>query len=154
MISSKSIEQIVNEKIAGSQMFLVEVTVSLQNAIMVFLDSEIGVTLNDCIEINKYIESKLDRDLEDFELIVSSAGLSEPFKVSRQFTKNIGKEVEVIGKDGQKYIGILLSRNDSGIELELIKKIKPEGSKRKQEIVVKEAIAFEAIKSVRLHIKI
>jgi len=154
MISSKTIEQIVSDKIAGSHMFLVEVTVSSQNAITVFVDSETAVTLSDCIEINKHIESQLDREVEDYELSVSSAGLSEPLKVPRQFQKNIGKDIEVICKDGSKKIGTLLLHSDSGIEIETIQKIKPEGAKRKQEIAVKEALAFDTMKSVRLHIKI
>ena len=154
MINSKTIEEIVSAKIAGSHLFLVEATVGAQNAINVFVDSEMAVTLHDCIELSKHIESQFDRESEDFELIVSSAGLSEPFKVARQYTKNIGKQVEVIGKDGQKQIGTLLSYTESGIELEIIKKIKPEGAKRKEEVAVKEAMTNDAIKSVRLHITI
>ena len=152
MINAKTVEQIVNDKIAGSHLYLVEVTVGAQNAISVFVDSDEAVTLADCIELSKHVEAQFDREVEDFELNVSSAGLSEPFKVARQFVKNIGKEVEVIGKDGIKNIGTLLAYNETGIELEMIKKIKPEGAKRKQDIAIKELISFDKIKLVRIYI--
>jgi len=152
MINTKTVEQIVNDKIAGSHLYLVEVTVGAQNAISVFVDSDVAVTLADCIELSKHVEAQFDREVEDFELNVSSAGLSEPFKVARQFVKNIGKEVEVIGKDGIKNIGTLLAYNETGIELEMIKKIKPEGAKRKQDIAIKESISFDKIKLVRIYI--
>jgi|ERR1035437_1868530 ribosome maturation factor RimP len=154
MISAKTIEQIVNDKIIGGHMYLVEATVSAANAITVFVDSEQAVTLSDCMELSKHIESQLDREVEDFELSVSSAGLSEPFKVARQFAKNIDKLVEIVGKDGQKRIGTLIAHNPTGIEVEFIKKEKPEGAKRKVEVAFKEMIPFEAIKLVRLHITI
>jgi ribosome maturation factor RimP len=152
MISAKTIEQIVTDKIIGSHMYLVEATVSAANAINVFVDSEEAVTLIDCMELSKHIEAQLDRDVEDFELSVSSAGLSEPFKVARQYAKNINKLVEIVGKDGQKRVGTLLSHSNSGIEAEFIKKEKPEGAKRKIDVAFKEQIPFEAIKLVRLHI--
>ena len=154
MIQKQTIEQIVSEKIADSHMFLVEVTVSSQNSINVFIDSELAVTLNDCIEISKHIESKLDREIEDFELNVSSAGLSEPFKVERQYHKNIGKEIEIIYKDGSKRKAILTGFSENTMEIETIQKVKPEGSKKKIEITAKEQIYLSVLKSVRLHIKI
>lgn len=152
MINAKTVEQIVNDKIAGSHLYLVEVTIGAQNAISVFVDSDEAVTLADCIELSKHVEAQFDREVEDFELNVSSAGLSEPFKVARQFVKNIGKEVEVIGKDGIKNVGTLLAYNETGIELEMITLIKPEGAKRKQEIATKESISFDKIKLVRIYI--
>lgn len=154
MIQKQTIEQIVSEKIADSHMFLVEVTVSSQNTINVFVDSELAVTLNDCIEISKHIESKLDREIEDFELNVSSAGLSEPFKVERQYHKNIGKEIEIINKDGSKRKAILTGFSENIMEIETTQKVKPEGAKKKIEIPIKEQISLNAVKSVRLHIKI
>ena len=61
-----------------------------------------SVTINDCVELSRHIESNLDRENEDFELNVSSAGLDQPFKVFRQYLKNINKDISVIKTDGQK----------------------------------------------------
>ncbi len=154
MIDVKTIETIVAQKIAGSHMFIVEVSVNSQNSITVFVDSETAVTLDDCVELSKHIESQLDRDVEDFELSVSSAGLSEPLKVARQFIKNIGKEVEIVTKDGQKRIGILVSYEPTQIVAAFTNKVKLEGFKRKQDVTENVSIPFDTIKSVILHISL
>jgi len=153
MIEKAKIEQLVGEKIQGTHLFLVEVTVTTQNAISVFLDSEQSVTLEDCIEINKFIEANFDREEEDYELSVSSAGLTEPLKVPRQFTKSLGKEVSVVTGDGQKRTGTLVSYNDGAIELEILKKVKLEGSNKKQQVIQKEGISLSEIKSVVINVK-
>ena len=49
----------------------------------------------------------MNRDEEDYELEVGSAGLGQPFKVPQQYINFIGKEVEVLDADGKKVKGIL-----------------------------------------------
>ena len=41
-----------------------------------------GVTLDECMAVSRFLESKLDRNKEDFELEVSSPGLDKPLKLS------------------------------------------------------------------------
>ena len=54
------------------------------------------------LKISRFIESNLDREVEDFELSVFSAGLSEPLSwVVRQYKKNIGTEIDVLLTSGQ-----------------------------------------------------
>ena len=103
MLSKEYIQEIVAEKITGTHLFLVEVTVDIHNAVNVYIDSELSVTLNNCIDLSKYIESKIDREKEDLELIVSSGRINRTFwKCAKQYYKNIGKEVAVIAKDGRR----------------------------------------------------
>ncbi|MPN64567.1 Ribosome maturation factor RimP [bioreactor metagenome] len=99
------------------------------------------------------MESKLDRDMEDFELTVSSAGLSSPFKILRQYKKYEGKEVEVLGKNGQKITGILKSSDDKGFTVTLTKKVKPEGAKRKIEVEEDIRFAFDEVKHTKYLIR-
>jgi len=152
MIAKQYIQKIVEDKIAGTHLFLVDVAVDIHNAINVFVDSESSVTLENCIELSKYIESNIDREKEDFELVVSSAGLTEPFKCEKQYVKNIGKEVAVITKDGQKHIGKMLSYNGKEMIVACNKKIKLDGHKKKQLVVEQVILPLETVKSTTIYI--
>ena len=77
--------------------------------IVVEIDNEEGVDIDRCVALHRFLESKLDRDAEDYELEVGSAGITSPFKVLGQYKKNIGKEVELLTKNGMKLSGILKS---------------------------------------------
>ena len=83
----------VEEKLASSSYYLVDVTVAPGNVITVEIDNDEAVSIDDCAELSRYIEERLDRDVEDYELEVGSAGITSPFKVLRQYIKNIGNEV-------------------------------------------------------------
>lgn len=140
MIEKSLIENITNKYIEGTDKFLVDVSIRPGNIIIVEIDSQNGVNIDDCITLSKNIESHLNRDEEDFELEVGSSGITSPFKIPRQYEKNIGNEVEVLSKSGQKLSGILKSCNDSGFVITVTKMIKPEGAKKK--IAVEEDIPF------------
>lgn len=144
--------QLVEDKLTKGQ-FVIDVEVSPSNQIQVTLDSESGITIDHCVQISRAVEENLDREEEDFELQVSSAGLGQPFKVHRQFTKNIDEEVEVVLKNGEKLEGILKSVGDDEFELETAKREKVEGHKKKQLITRVHRIAFDDAKTVKNIIK-
>ena len=98
-----------------------------KNEIKVYIDGMQGVSIDRCVEVSRYIEQRLDRDAEDFELTVSSAGLDQPFRVARQYVKNIGKEVKVLTAEGQTLKGTLTAADEQGFRLkETPKKKAPE----------------------------
>ncbi|MBO4985376.1 MAG: ribosome assembly cofactor RimP [Bacteroides sp.] len=130
MIEKKTVCQIVEEWLDGKEYFLVEVTISPENKILVEIDHKEGVWIEDCVELSRFIESKLDREVEDFELEVGSAGIGQPFKVLQQYLNHVGEEVEVLSKDGRKLSGILKEADDTHIILTIQKKVKEEGAKR------------------------
>lgn len=140
MIDKSQIKDIVDEHLLQSDMFLVDVTVRPGNLIVVEIDSKDGVSIDECIKLSKEIESHFDRDVEDFELEVGSAGITSPFKIQKQYEKNIGNEVEVLTKDGKKLTGVLKDSNDSSFIVTISKMEKPEGAKRK--IAVEEDLTF------------
>jgi len=140
MIEKDIINQSVTTFLEDTNYYLVDLAVSTDNRITVEIDSFDGVEIDFCADLSKHIEASLDRDKEDFELQVSSAGLTEPFKVLKQYEKNIGNEVEVLTKAGKKLSGILTGVNDTSFVIEVEKTGKPEGSKRK--ITMKENITF------------
>ena len=150
MITKEQVESIVMPKIDEDGIFLVEITVSSSNHISVFIDSDKGVTIDQCISVSKFIEENLNRDEEDFELDVSSAGLDLPLKVQRQYTKNIGRTVDIVMKNGQKLSGILLNANDESIKVEYQKTVTIEGKKRKQLVTENIDLKYSDIKTTKI----
>ena len=107
MILKETVNQLVEDFLFETNYYLVDVKLTPDNRISVEIDSFDGVSLDFCAALNKHIEAQFDREVEDFELEVSSAGLTEPFKVIKQYEKNIDNEVEVLTKTGKKFTGIL-----------------------------------------------
>ena len=130
MIDRNIVSGIVNEWLEDKEYFLVDVSVSPDDKIVVEIDHAEGVWIDDCVELSRFIESKLDREEEDYELEVGSAGIGQPFKVLKQYLIHIGKEVEVLTKEGQKLEGVLKDANEENMTLTIQKKVKPEGAKR------------------------
>ncbi len=91
MIDKKFLITHIEEFLEASDNYLIDVIINPGNAISIEIDNNIGVNIDDCVELRQYIESKLDRDEEDFELTVGSAGLTSPFKTKRQYQKYTGK---------------------------------------------------------------
>lgn len=141
MIEKSLIEDITNGFLhKTADMFLVEVAIRPGNVIVVEVDSDNGVSIDDCIALSRSIESELDRDAEDFELEVGSAGVTSPFKILRQYEKNIGNEVEVLTKSGNKLSGVLKSADAAKFVITITKMVKPEGAKKK--IAMEEDLSF------------
>ena len=141
MIQRELIINLVQEKLQDTDCFLVDVIVSKDNNIVVEIDSDSAINIDFCVELSRFLESKLDRDTEDFELEVGSAGLTSPFKVLRQYKKNIGNEVEVLTSDGRKIKGILSAADENSFSVDETKMLKKEGDKRKRPYT--ETISFE-----------
>ena len=118
MIEKQKIEGLVEEFVRGTGLFLVSVKVSNANRIIVLADKNEGITIDECAAIHRHIENGLDRDIEDFELQVSSPGLDLPFGVIEQYYKNENRKVEVVDNDGSKYTGRLKNVTNGGFELE------------------------------------
>ncbi len=139
MIQKELVQTLIDEQLAGTDLFLVELKISVGNKILVFIDSNDGVTIAECITLSKHIESHLDREAEDFELEVSSAGLEHAFKCIQQYHKNIGKTVAVVLKDSPlKLTGTLLSATEQEIGLDVVpakkKKVEAESTIQKIEM--------------------
>lgn len=141
MIDKALIRQLAEEKMEGSGNYLIDVRVLPGNSIVIEIDNDEGVNISDCAVISRYIESQLNREEEDFEIEVGSVGLTSPFKILKQYKKNIGNEVEVLTKAGQKLHGILSTADEEGFTIEIEKKVKEEGAKRKT--LVTEALRFQ-----------
>ena len=149
MIDKKTIQEIIEKEIENSDLYLVEAKVSSDNTISVMIDSFTGVPIIKCIELSRAIDAQLDREIEDFELSVSSAGIGQAFQVIQQYHKNVGNDVEVLTTDGNKFIGKLLIVGENKIEIEVEELVKIEGKKKKQLITKTLSFSFNQIKSTK-----
>ncbi len=132
MIDKDKLKTTVEDAIKGTGVFLVDIQIKPDNEIVVEVDSQDGVDIDTCADLTRRIEAAFDRDKEDYSLEVGSAGLTAPFKVVEQYTKNLGKEIEVLTKDGRKLTGVLaaVDGDTSSFTLEVPTKVKEPGAKR------------------------
>lgn len=146
MIDKSVVKAVVEEWLQGKEYFLVDIEVSPDDKIVVEIDHVDGVWIEDCVELSRYIESRLSRDEEDYELEVGSAGLGQPFKVPQQYINFIGKEVEVLDRDGKKVQGTLKSVNGNDFVVAVDEKVKIEGKKRPEIQSVDHAFQMDQVK--------
>jgi ribosome maturation factor RimP len=147
MIDRSTIDAIVNSQLDAEKEFVVDLSISSGNHIVVLIDSDEGITIDRCVKVSKAIEESLDREAEDFDLEVSSAGLSSPLKVFRQYQKNIGRELDIILTSGEKFRGKLLEATEAGINLEVLEMVKQDGKKRREPVVKQMDLVYDDIKS-------
>ena len=133
-------------ELEGTENYLVSVLVRSGNRIHVFIDNDNDVSVADCIKLSRGIEGKLDRDTEDFELVVSSAGLDQPFVLPRQYQKYVNRRIEIQLIDEQKFIAILTDIKDDHI---IIKKLIKKGKSKKVEEGPEEQLPLSEIKETK-----
>jgi len=150
MITKAEIVKLVEEKIEGTEYYIVDISVSSSNQIRVEIDGDKGVKINDCVEISRHIEGNYDRDEVDFELTVSSAGMDQPFKILRQYQRYVGIEVEMKTTQGDKLKGLLISADDKAVVLEVTRKEKIEGKKKKQIVTENKTVPMEQVKETKV----
>ena len=149
MIDKTLVRQAVEKAITGTDIFIVDITVSAQNAIVVELDSPENLDIDTCAKVTRAIEADIDRDVEDYELEVGSAGLTSPFKVRGQYEKNIGNDIEILTRDGRKIKAVLTSVGADDFTFEYPVKVKEPGAKRPVVKMEQETLPFSQAKSVK-----
>ena len=117
MINKELIASLVEQAIQDTDLFLVEVKVKPSNLIEVYVDSDTAVNIDQCVAISRFVESKMDRDVEDFELSVFSWGLSGALKQDRQLRKYVGKDVEVKTKEQGRIQGKLVAFDEKQVTI-------------------------------------
>lgn len=148
MIDKVVIENLVTACLTDTDCYLVDVKISPSNQIVVEIDSDTIVDIDLCVKISRHIDENMDRDVEDFELEVGSCGITSPFKLVRQYQKNIGNEVEVLA-GGKKMVGILLQANEDNFTIEVTKKVKGQ----KQPVIEEITLAYPEVKYTKYNLK-
>lgn len=146
MIDAKRVIEIAERYMEGSDLFVVECKTTPMGEIELLIDSDTAVKLEDCAALNRAIEGELDREVEDFALMVASAGIGSELRQVRQYRKILGQSVEVLLNDGIKILAKLDAVSDDGIVLSYEEKQLVEGKKRKQTVQVTKAYKWEEIK--------
>lgn len=154
MKQKEELEKAAAGYVEGKDLFIVGIKISADNDIDITIESdERDVTLDDCVEMSRYIESKLDRDVEDFSLTVGSAGLTAPFKLPRQYRKFVGSLIEVTFPDGHRQKALLESAGDEEFIISYEKMVQVEGKKKKVRETVTQTLGYSDIKSAKAVIK-
>lgn len=153
MISKSKVTELIDERIAelDNGLFVVSLSISSRNSILVELDKhEGGVSVKDCISVSRNIEHNLDREEEDFELSVTSAGLDKGLRVFPQYKKNIGREVDVKFVDGGEINGKMIDATPEQIVVQTTRKEKIEGKKKKEVIVEDHVLPMNKVKETKI----
>ena len=154
MITAEALHGAIAGYLAERGLFLVDIEISKDNDITIAIESSEGdVKIENCVDIDHIVAGVFDRDVEDYSLTVTSAGLDQPFKVLQQYQKFVGSEVEVVVKGGGKMKGVLSSATEDGFEVTVSKMVKVEGSKKKVQQDTVTAFAYDGIKSCKPVIK-
>ncbi len=150
MIAVDQIQKLVNEKISGTDIFIVEAKVKSGNKIEVLIDRTSGLGINDCIDVSRHIEKSLDREKEDFELVVSSPGAEAPLKMEQQYIKNIGRNASVVKADGTKHTGVIIDFKNDVLTLEETRRENKKIGKGKETVTEQIKINKSEIKETKL----
>ena len=153
MIDREYIEKLVTDKLQNTDYYLIDVIVSVDNDIKVEVDNDDGVSIDDCAMLSRYIEEHLDREAEDYSLEVGSSGITEPFKVLRQYQKNVGNEVEMMLKNGTKLTGTLVEATEESVTIAVKRKEQKVDAKRKAVLLFHLTYKYEDIKYTKYLIK-
>tara|TARA_B100001113_G_scaffold352310_1_gene353356 strand:- start:1602 stop:2057 length:456 start_codon:yes stop_codon:yes gene_type:complete len=148
MIAKEEVRKVAEQKIKELDGFFVDLKVNTANAITLFFDRMEGVSIDHCLAISKHIEEYFDREIEDYDLTVCSAGLDNPFKVDEQYHKHCGKEVGVLLTNGKRKKGVILSYKNDILTLSVNKK--KGGNKKKITDIIN--ISKSEIKETKLKI--
>ena len=146
MIDKFKVLDIVKDVLEGSDKYLINMKITPDNRIFVDIDGDNGINIDDCIEVSRAIESQLDRDEEDFELNVSSAGADSPLKMPRQYRRHVGRELNVTPFDGEQVEGTLMEADDQHFVI----KIKGKKKESAREV----SFAYEDVKTTKVVVKI
>ena len=146
MIERNTVKTVVEEWLSGNDYFLVDVTFTPDDRIVVEIDHADGVWIEDCAELSRFMQERLGEELGDYELEVGSAGIGQPFKVEQQYANHVGKDVEVLDAEGKKVQGVLKQVEGRNFVVTVKEKQKLEGKKRPQLVEVDKTYNMDNIK--------
>jgi len=150
MMNVSEIIDAIGGEIVARGCFLVDVSVSKDNDIVLTIESENGkIELDDCVSLSRFFETRFDREQEDYSLTVSSAGLDQPFKVLKQYLKAVGSKVEVQLKGGRKMVALLEAADEESITLKYTAKEAVEGKKKKELVEHVDRFTMDQVNAVR-----
>lgn len=147
MIDKASVTAAVEQAIAGTDLFIVDVQVNPGQSVLVDIDAPHTLDIDTLSEITRKIEENLPQDeLGEYDLEVGSAGLTAPFKVPGQWQKNVGNEIELLTTDGRKLEAVLTAAAPETFTISYKAKEKAPGEKRPKLVEKTEELPYSAVK--------
>jgi len=153
-VVEEKIRALIDEKLKEelySDCFFVEMLLKGDKRLEIYLDSDSGITFQQCQRMSRHIEAVLDEEKwfgEKYTLEVSSPGIGKPLKLHRQYLKNIGRDLEV-RVDGEKpVVGELIDVKEEEFTVTREEKFK-EGKKNVKKMV-EYTYRFDAIKMAKV----
>lgn len=148
MISENTIKENLQEYLDAKNLFIIDIHISPHNQIEITIDGDNYVSIEECAEISRYVESFLNRDIEDYSLIVSSPDANKPLIMPRQYPKHIGKNISILTTESKELKGKLISANSNAIQLLISTKIQEGKKKKKTEQSIN--IEYDKIKKAKI----
>ncbi|TNE69216.1 MAG: ribosome maturation factor [Bacteroidetes bacterium] len=131
---------------AFADCFVVDIELKPGNKLLVFTDSDSGMSFGKCQQISRYLEHHLDENRwlgEKYVLEVSSPGIGRPLKFLRQYASNIGRKVAVSLTDGSEETGLLQAADEHQVVLK--QQVMEKQGKKKVKLEVDRVIPFDQI---------
>ncbi len=152
MKTTEIVDSLVRGKIAelGYELDEVEYIKEYGNMVLtLYIESENGVTLDDCEKVSRAVEPILDEKdpiEEAYYLSVSSIGIDRPLKKNRDYERNLGNKLQIklyapVNKK-KELMGVLKSYDDESFTVE-VEKLGEVTIKRKDAALVRPWIDFE-----------
>lgn len=145
MIDKFKVLDIIKDTLEGTDKYLVNMKITPDSRIFVDIDGDNGINIDDCIELSRAIENKLNREEEDFELNVSSAGADSPLKMPRQYRRHIGRLLCVEPFEGETVTGTLTEAGEE--QFTIVKKA------TKKAAQVEMTFAYTDVKTAKIELK-
>ncbi len=149
MIKLEDLRKSIEQYLQDSDIYIVDIKIKAGNNITVLIDRDTDINIDDCIALTRFIESKYDRDADDYHLTVSSPGVGQPLRLLRQYNKVIGKEVEIQFSDKSNLKGTLVAADNEKITVKLVSKVKKEVTEQLREIPYSELTSVKEVISFR-----
>lgn len=147
MSFKEKVNVLLDEALAQKpSMFLIDLIVTEDNKVSIILDDDNGVILQDCMDVSRAIEHKLDEEELIYSIDVASAGVSTPLKFIRQYKKNVGRNLKVTTNELEKIEAKLTNADDEKITLEWQSREPKKIGKGKETVNNKKEIAYSEIK--------
>lgn len=150
MIEHQALQKVVEDVLETFGGFLVEIIISPSNQITVHADHPRGISLHELSLISKAIDENFDRDVEDFELEVSSPGMSNPIRVLKQYHRFLGRQIRVLKNSGEVIVATLKEADEEKITLIKIERVPKTIGKGKVDQTTEWTLPFTEFKETRL----
>ena len=117
----------------------------------VFVDADAGITIKQCTALNRRLQKAFDEQPAvwfgtEYSIDVSSPGVGQPLKLTRQYTRHIGREVRLTLLDGAILEGELTEADPEGITIEReLEMPDPKNPKKKKREMVPAFVNFASI---------